>query len=46
MHVSAVNGSTADIGNAITLASGATLTLNTDGSYIYDPSTITNIVQT
>ena len=43
VHVSAVNGSSADVGNAITLASGATLTLNADGSYTYDPTTITGI---
>jgi hypothetical protein len=43
VHVSAVNGSAVDIGNPITLPSGATLTLNADGSYVYDPSTITNI---
>ena len=43
LTVSAVNGAAGDIGNPIILASGATLTLNADGSYVYDPSTITNI---
>jgi VCBS repeat-containing protein len=41
LHVSAVNGQTASVGQMITLLSGAHLTLNTDGSYIYDPSTMT-----
>ncbi|MCA9934704.1 MAG: protein kinase [Ardenticatenaceae bacterium] len=36
--VTAVNGSTASVGNQITLSSGALLTLNADGSYIYDPN--------
>ena len=43
VHVSAVNGDSANVGNAIILASGATLTLNADGSYTYDPSTITDL---
>ena len=36
--VTAVNGSTADVGTQITLASGALLTLNADGTYTYDPN--------
>ncbi len=36
--VSEVNGNAADVGNQITLASGALLTLNADGSYDYDPN--------
>ena len=31
-----VNGSAADVGTQITLPSGALLTLNADGSYVYD----------
>ena len=38
LHVGMVNGSAANVGNAITLASGALLTVNADGSYIYDPN--------
>ncbi len=37
VHVSAVNGSPANVGSEITLASGAHLTVNADGSYSYDP---------
>ncbi|MEE9422685.1 MAG: retention module-containing protein, partial [Gammaproteobacteria bacterium] len=37
--VSAVNGQTTVIGTAITLASGATLTMQSDGSFVYDAST-------
>ena len=33
-----VNGSDADVGNQITLSSGALLTLNADGSFDYDPN--------
>ncbi|MFN6461375.1 MAG: cadherin-like domain-containing protein [Nostoc sp. DedVER02] len=36
--VSAVNGNTANVGNQISLASGALLTLNSDGSYNYNPN--------
>jgi VCBS repeat-containing protein len=36
--VADVNGVTVHVGNQITLASGALLTLNTDGSYHYDPN--------
>ncbi len=38
LTVSQVNGSAGDVGNQITLASGALLTLNSDGSYDYDPN--------
>jgi VCBS repeat-containing protein len=43
LHVSKVNGSAANVGTQITLSSGAHLTLNADGSYTYDPSTMANI---
>jgi VCBS repeat-containing protein len=36
--VTAVNGSAVSLGTQITLASGALLTLNADGTYIYDPN--------
>ena len=36
--VSAVNGSAINVGTEITLESGALLTLNADGSYMYDPN--------
>ncbi|NJN05508.1 MAG: tandem-95 repeat protein, partial [Rhodobacteraceae bacterium] len=38
LTVTALNGSSADIGAQITLPSGALLTLNSDGSFSYDPS--------
>jgi Ca2+-binding RTX toxin-like protein len=38
LTVSAVNGSGANVGTQITLASGALLTLNADGTYTYDPN--------
>jgi VCBS repeat-containing protein len=38
LQVSAVNGSAAAVGQTITLLSGATLRLNADGSFSYDPS--------
>jgi VCBS repeat-containing protein len=38
LRVSAVNGSAANVGATIQLASGALLTLNPDGSYVYDPN--------
>jgi predicted extracellular nuclease len=38
LSVSAVNGSAANVGQQITLASGAKLTLNSDGTYSYDPN--------
>ncbi|MBW3597525.1 MAG: hypothetical protein KY475_09655, partial [Planctomycetes bacterium] len=36
--VTAVNGETADVGQTITLASGATLLLRANGSFDYDPT--------
>ena len=36
--VSAVNGVGASVGNTITLASGALLQVNADGSYSYNPN--------
>jgi Ca2+-binding RTX toxin-like protein len=38
LAVSAVEGSSANVGTQITLVSGALLTLNADGSYSYDPN--------
>ncbi|UEM24124.1 Ig-like domain-containing protein [Skermanella mucosa] len=38
LTVSAVNGSADSVGRTVTLASGAKLTLNADGSYVYDPN--------
>ena len=38
LSVTAVNGVAANVGSQITLASGALLTLNGDGSYDYDPN--------
>uniref|UniRef100_UPI0031E3EFB4 cadherin-like domain-containing protein n=1 Tax=Inquilinus sp. TaxID=1932117 RepID=UPI0031E3EFB4 len=38
LAVAAVNGSAAAVGVMITLASGAHLTLNADGTFIYDPN--------
>jgi VCBS repeat-containing protein len=38
LTVSAVNGSGANVGTQITLASGAHLTLNADGTFSYDPN--------
>ncbi len=38
LSVTAVNGQTSSVGQAITLASGARLTVNADGSYSYDPN--------
>ncbi|MCP3855685.1 MAG: tandem-95 repeat protein, partial [Actinomycetia bacterium] len=38
LSVSEVEGNAADVGSQITLASGALLTLNADGSYDYDPN--------
>lgn len=37
LRVTAVNGSAANVGSTIQLASGALLTLNPDGSFVYDP---------
>jgi len=39
LQITAINGSAANVGTAITLASGATLTVNADGSFIYVPGT-------
>ncbi len=36
--VTEVNGTAANVGNQITLASGALLTLNSDGTFNYDPN--------
>ena len=33
-----VNGLAANVGTPVTLASGAIVTLNTDGSFTYDPN--------
>ncbi len=38
LTVAAVNGSAANVGNQILLASGALLTLNADGTFEYDPN--------
>ncbi|MEM1073276.1 MAG: Ig-like domain-containing protein, partial [Pseudomonadota bacterium] len=38
LTVSAVNGEAGDVGNQVTLASGALLTLNADGTFDYDPN--------
>ncbi|MCA9215240.1 MAG: DUF4347 domain-containing protein, partial [Planctomycetales bacterium] len=38
LTVSEVEGNAANVGNQITPASGALLTLNSDGSYTYDPN--------
>ena len=42
LSVTAVNGSGANLGDTITLPSGARLLVKADGSYIYDPSTLTS----
>jgi VCBS repeat-containing protein len=36
LSISSVNGSAANVGTTIVLASGALLTVNADGSYVYD----------
>ena len=38
LTVSGVNGDSGAVGSQITLSSGALLTLNADGSYVYDPN--------
>jgi VCBS repeat-containing protein len=38
LTVSAVNGNAANVGNQITLASGALLTLNSNGTFAYNPN--------
>ena len=41
LQVTAVNGSAVNLNDTITLASGARLLVKSDGSYIYDPSSLT-----
>jgi VCBS repeat-containing protein len=36
VHITAINGQSADVGTQITLPSGALLTVNTDGTFTYD----------
>ena len=38
LSVSEVNGNAGDVGSAVTLGSGAELTVNNDGNYVYDPN--------
>lgn len=38
LSVSAVNGNASDVGQEVTLASGALLTVEADGAYSYDPN--------
>ena len=38
LSVSAVNGNAADVGQQVTLDTGALLTLQSDGSFVYDPN--------
>lgn len=38
LSVSEIEGSAADVGSSVTLASGALVTLNADGSFNYDPN--------
>ncbi|MDF1720842.1 MAG: Ig-like domain-containing protein [Minwuia sp.] len=38
LTVAAVNGAAGDVGSAVTLASGARLTVNSDGTFNYDPT--------
>ncbi|MGB6041927.1 MAG: Ig-like domain-containing protein, partial [Pirellulales bacterium] len=44
LTVTEVNGSAVSIGTTITLASGAQVTLNADGSYDYDPNAAFNFL--
>jgi VCBS repeat-containing protein len=44
LTVGTVNGSPANVGTTIQLASGALLTVNPDGSYTYDPNGAFNLV--
>ncbi|HEX8622668.1 MAG TPA: Ig-like domain-containing protein [Allosphingosinicella sp.] len=37
LRIAAVNGSAADVGQTVTLKSGAKLTVYKDGTYVYDP---------
>ncbi|RME25606.1 MAG: tandem-95 repeat protein, partial [Candidatus Zixiibacteriota bacterium] len=45
LTVAAVNGSDANVGKTIRLASGASLTVNADGSYTYDPRGYFNVLR-
>lgn len=38
LAITAINGSTTDVGTSVTLPSGARLTLNANGTFDYDPS--------
>jgi len=38
LEVIEINGSAVNVGQPVTLASGAIVTLNTDGSFAYDPN--------
>ncbi|WP_306253248.1 Ig-like domain-containing protein [Parvularcula sp. IMCC14364] len=38
LTITTVNGETADVGQQVTLASGALLTVNADGTFSYDPN--------
>ena len=38
LHITAVNGVAVNVGQQIALASGALLTINTDGTFAYDPN--------
>jgi len=38
LSITEINGSAADIGRSVTLASGAIVTLNADGTFAYDPN--------
>ena len=42
LRVTAVNGNSSSVSDTITLPSGARLLVNIDGSYIYDPSSLTH----
>ena len=42
LTVTAINGDIGFVGNAITLASGATLTVDANGTFTYDPGTVFN----
>ena len=44
--VSAVNGNASDVGQTVTLTSGALLTLNSDGSFTYDPNSQFELLNT
>ncbi len=38
LSVTAIDGNAADVGNPVTLASGATITLNGDGTFTFEPT--------